>query len=61
LLSGLYYKRTGHFYGAARAVLGRSCQKIGALRRELMRAGVIKSGGERALFEIGPPISPLHS
>ena len=50
------------FTAAVRSVFGRyvSARKIEALRLELIRAGLIDRDGQ-APYEVGPPISPLHS
>jgi hypothetical protein len=50
------------FAAAVRKVLGCyvSAGKIEALRLELIRAGIVARDGQ-ARYEVGPPISPLHS
>jgi hypothetical protein len=52
-----------HFTVAVRKVLGRyvSARKVEAVRLELIRAGMIARDEGQAPYEIGPPISPLHS
>jgi hypothetical protein len=51
------------FAAVVRKVLGRyvSARKIEALRLELIRAGIVAPDCEQAPYEVGPPISPLHS
>jgi hypothetical protein len=51
------------FAAAIRKVLGRyvSARKIEALRLELIRAGIVARDEDEAPYEVGPPISPLHS
>jgi hypothetical protein len=38
-----------------------SARKIEALRLELVRAGMLARDEGQAPYEVGPPISPLHS
>jgi hypothetical protein len=56
-------KETDSFTRAVRAVFERyvSARKIEALRHELIRAGMIARDEGQAPYEVGPPISPLHS
>jgi hypothetical protein len=51
------------FAAAVRKVLGRyvSARKIEALRLELIRADIVELDEGQAPYEVGPPISPLHS
>jgi hypothetical protein len=53
---------TDGFTRAVRAVFGQwvSTRKVEALRLELIRAGIVPRD-EQARYEVGPPISPLHS
>jgi hypothetical protein len=50
------------FAHAVRTVFGRyvSVRMVEALRLELIRAGLIDCDGQTP-YEVGPPISPLHS
>jgi hypothetical protein len=50
------------FTRAVRAVFGKwvSIRRVEALRLELIRAGIV-TRDEQARYEVGPPISPLHS
>jgi hypothetical protein len=51
------------FAAAVRRVLGRyvSAPKIEALRLESIGAGIVARDCWQAPYEVGPPISPLHS
>jgi hypothetical protein len=51
------------FAAAVRKALGRyvSAPKIEALRLELILAGIVVRDEGQAPYEVGPPISPLHS
>jgi hypothetical protein len=55
-------QETDSFTRAVRAVFGQwvSIRKVEALRLELIRAGIVPRD-EQARYEVGPPISPLHS
>jgi hypothetical protein len=50
------------FTRVVRAVFGKwvSMRKVEALRLELIRAGIVPRDEQRR-YEVGPPISPLHS
>jgi hypothetical protein len=51
------------FATIVRAQFGRyvSDRKIEALRRALVRAGLLARDEQQAPYQAGPPISPLHS
>jgi len=51
------------FTSAVRKVFGQyiSARKIEALRLELIRAGIVVRDEGQAPYEVGPPITPLHS
>jgi hypothetical protein len=51
------------FVVGVRKVLGGyvSTPKIEALRLELIRAGIVARDEGQTPYEVGPPISPLHS
>jgi len=55
--------RTEGMHMAIRKVLGRyvSASKIEALRLELIRASIVVRDEVQSPYEVGPPISPLHS
>lgn len=57
-------RKADNFTLAVRDVFGRwvSARKIEALRLTLIRAGIVPHDDNgQAPYEVGPPISPLHS
>jgi hypothetical protein len=56
-------QKPDEFTRAVRVVFGRwvSARKVEALRLELARVGIDVNNDKQTPYEVGPPISPLHS